>query len=827
MSDSSKQSSQIIPLDLIGSLVKEKKFKEALAEIREKERLKGIDRFSCEWGWLSFLTSKALRGVGKCEEALKKAQEALKILKNTQENERISEIQYNLGIIYSDLGDLRNAELQFQDAASTYRRIEDKKGIVKAYNALSRICFIKARYDLAIEYLNDGLEYCEEIQDQELAATMTGNLGTIYMITDRWEKARQNLLKSLELNKLCKNEGNVCRSYLSLGYLSTLLREFPRGEEYLKEAYRIIYENSFAREAAIYHEYSGELAFMRGEWEVAHQHYLKAIELGEQLAPKSSIISQAYRLLAELQVERGEHQKAQVSCEESLLASKRIGERLEEAITYRILGRIHSQNGHPAEVKRNLAKATSLLEDIGVRFHLAKTYLEMGKNNCFSSWEKMKFLGRAEDLASQLDTPYYLACVHVAFAELFFEKGELNETLSFLNKAKCVFERSCEKADLEALSDLEKKMQVKTPVHQSFFVNSSIGSPDSHFGPISGGTNSHLSSDMNHTVHTFADFVTQDKTTLEILESVGQIKDMDITVMLEGETGTGKDLLAKVIHHTSIRKDNRFVVVNCSALPETLFESELFGYKKGSFTGAVADKRGLLDEAMGGTLYLDEIGEVPLSVQVKLLRAIEEKEFVRIGEVKPRKVDFRVIAATNRDLDELVREGRFRSDLFYRLSAIRLKLPPLKEKKGDIPLLVKHFLKKYYPCMLKPYPQGEDHPPKPAVPTLDPRIMELFLKYDWPGNIRELENEVKRLLISSNGEGELSFELLARSLEKFTNGKPSQPTSLLSQIDQYEKEQIEKALTKSNGVKTKAARLLNIDESLLRYKMKKYNIISP
>jgi transcriptional regulator with PAS, ATPase and Fis domain len=818
MTDSSKQSSQIIPLDLIGSLVKEKKFKAALAEIREKERLKGIDRFSCEWGWLSFLASTALRGVGRCEEALKKAQEALKILKNTLENERIAEIQYNLGIIYSDLGDLRNAELQFKDAASTYRRVEDKKGIVRAYNALSRICFIKARYDLAIEYLNEGLEYCEEIQNQELAATMAGNLGTIYLITDRWEKARQNLLKSLELNRLCKNEGNVCRSYLSLGYLSTLLREFSRGEEYLQEAYRIIYENSFAREAAIYHEYSGELAFMRGEWDTAHQHYLKAIELGEQIAPQSAIISQAYRLLAELQMVRGEHQKALVSCEKSLTASKRIGERLEEAITYRILGRIYSQNGHLIEVKRNFDQAASLLEEIGVRLQLVKTYLDMSRSDSFNFWEKMKSLARAEDLASQLDSPYYLACVHAAFAQFFFQSGQPDEASNFLTKARCIFERLNEKKDLEALSDLEKKMKVKNLIHRSSSVNFSIGSPDSHLGPVSGGTNSDLS---------FTDIITQDKTTLEILESVKQIKDLDITVVLEGETGTGKDLLAKIIHYTSVRNDKRFVVVNCSALPETLFESELFGYKKGAFTGAVADKRGLLDESMGGTLYLDEIGEVPLSIQVKLLRAIEEKEFVRIGEVKPRKVDFRVIAATNRDLDELVREGRFRSDLFYRLSAIRLKLPPLREKKGDIPLLVEHFLKKYALCGSKPYPQGEDHISSSAVPTLDPRIMELFLNYPWPGNIRELENEVKRLLISSNGQGELSFELLARSLEKFANGKSSQPDSLKRQIDHYEREQIEKALTKCNGVKTKAARLLNIDESLLRYKIKKYNIISP
>jgi transcriptional regulator with PAS, ATPase and Fis domain len=310
----------------------------------------------------------------------------------------------------------------------------------------------------------------------------------------------------------------------------------------------------------------------------------------------------------------------------------------------------------------------------------------------------------------------------------------------------------------------------------------------------------------------FKDIITQNEQTLEMLENVQRVKDSDITILLEGETGTGKDLLAKVIHFTSIRKNKKFVVVNCAALPETLFESELFGHKKGTFTGASSDKKGLLDEAAGGTLYLDEIAEVPLPIQVKLLRAIEEKEITKLGEVKPRKVDFRVIAATNRNLEKLVEEGKFRSDLYYRLSVIKFKLSPLRERTKDIPLLVGHFIKKYatnggaQACML------------------DPKIMKLFLNYNWPGNIRELENDLKSLLAFVRDGDEIPFKLLADSLDKFNNGKSNNHTSLLSQIAEYEKEQIKRALAKSNWVKTKAARLLNIDEALLRYKVKKHNI---
>ncbi len=793
MKDSSKGSRQIIQLDLVESLLKDNKFKEALAEIREKETQKGLNRFSYEWGWLSHLAANALQGLGRCEEALNRAKEALGIFKNTPENAKLAQIQFNLGIIYSDLGDLRNSELQFTDAASTYRRVEDKKGIIRTYNELSRICFTKARYDTAIEYLDDGIIYCEEIKDQKLAATMVGNLGTVYMITDRWERARKNLLKSLDLNTICKNESNVCRSYLSLGCLSILLREFSKGKEYLRRAYHIIQENSFAREAAIYHEYSGELAFVQGDWEKANQHYLEAIKLGEQIAPKSTIVSQAYRLLAELQTERGEFQKAFISCEKSLLASKDVGERLEEAMVYRTLGRLYSQNGHLAEVKENFAQAIRMLEEIGAKFELAKTYLDMAKCEDFGFWERMKFLGRAEDSACQLDCPYYLAQVYVGFAELFSQDGKFAEAQDFLNRAKCRLERLDEKKDLELLSALEKKMEAHHPTNQSIFVNSSTG-------------------------FSFANIITQDKATLEMFENIWQIRDLDITILLEGETGTGKDLLAKIIHHTSNRKDSEFVVASCAAVPEGLFESELFGHKKGAFTGAVADKKGLLDEATGGTLYLDEIAEVPLSIQVKLLRAIEEKEIVPVGEVKPRKIDFRVIAATNRDLEELVNEGRFRNDLFYRLNVMRFKLPSLKQRHGDIPLLVKHFLEKHSAEV-----NGQNS--LSGIPALDPKIMDFFETYHWPGNIRELDNVVKRLLISSRGQDKISFDLLNK--DAFENGKSPQSDSLTRRIAEYEKEQIMEALIKANGVKTRAARLLNIDEARLRYKIKKYGITFP
>ncbi|NIN00553.1 MAG: tetratricopeptide repeat protein [candidate division Zixibacteria bacterium] len=806
--DSSKDACQVNELDLIESLLKEKKFKQALAEIRERATRTSPDRSSCEWGWLTHLAAKALQGLGRCEEALERAQEAFKVFKTTPENDRLAQIQYSLGVICSDLGDFRNAELHLRDAASTYRRVEDRKGITRTYNELSRLCFTTGKYDTAIEYLNDGLRYCQETEDQRLAATVLGNLGTVYTISDRWRKAQRNLRKSLKLNKICKREIDVSRCYLSLGYLSILLRQFSKAKDYLNRAFRIIAENNFTRELAIYHEYSGALELVRGDLEAAHHHLREAIGIGEEIAPKSAIISQSYRLLAELLLEKGDYQQALSSCRKSMQVCKDLGESLEEAANYRTLGLLHSHSDHPDEAKESFAKATRILENMGVKFELARTYQCMGKCTGFEFWERMKFLGRAEDLSSRLDSPYYLATVHADFARLFFENDKVTAAQDFLNRAESVFEQLGETKDVESLSPLEKQIQARQPSGQYVSVNSFSGARVQN----SGGS--------------FADIITGDSAVLKILENARQVKDLDVTILLEGETGTGKDLLAKAIHYTSNRKDNKYVVASCAALPESLLESELFGYKKGAFTNAVSDKKGLLDEAHGGTLYLDEIAEVPSPIQVKLLRAIEEKEIMRIGEVKPRKVDFRVIAATNKNLEELVNQGKFRTDLFYRLNVVRFELPPLRERRQDIALLVGYFLKKYWANGIGQNSTGNGQHPG-VMPTLDPRIMDLFLNYHWPGNVRELENDIKRLLISSRGEEAILFEHVVGSLDKFINGKICQPISLLDQKARLEKAEIEKALAKANGVKTKAARLLNIDEALLRYKMKKHNITFP
>ncbi len=311
----------------------------------------------------------------------------------------------------------------------------------------------------------------------------------------------------------------------------------------------------------------------------------------------------------------------------------------------------------------------------------------------------------------------------------------------------------------------------------------------------------------------FPNIITASHDMLDILDRVLQVKDSSISILIEGETGTGKDLLAKAIHYNSNRKDRRFVSVNCAALPETLLESELFGYKRGAFTGAEGEKVGLFEEADGGTFFLDEIGDMPLSIQVKLLRVIEEKEVVRLGETVPRRVDVRVISATNKDLKTMMEHGQFRQDLYYRLSTFGFRLPPLRERREDIPLLLRHFVQKFDPEV-----------------RLEPEAFNCLADYDWPGNIRELENEMKKLVLLAGEKKTISSYMISHRITDRANASAGTRTesngsfSLYEYLNRLERECVLKALRDSGWVKKHAAEKLSIPESTLRLKMKQYHL---
>ncbi|HBR50255.1 MAG TPA: DNA-binding response regulator [Nitrospira sp.] len=307
----------------------------------------------------------------------------------------------------------------------------------------------------------------------------------------------------------------------------------------------------------------------------------------------------------------------------------------------------------------------------------------------------------------------------------------------------------------------------------------------------------------------------------EIYAKIEQVADSRTTVLITGESGTGKELVAKALHYNSSRRERPFIALNCAALPETLIESELFGHEKGSFTDATARRVGQFELANTGTLFLDEIGDLSPITQAKLLRVIQEREFTRIGGVQPIKVDVRIVAATNKNLDDLVRKGLFREDLYYRINVISLYLPPLRERPEDIPLIANHFLEKRL-----------EEAQRPPI-EFGKEALELLTRYPWPGNVRELENFIEQAFIWSQHATEITPEHLPTSM-KSTSRSPSLRDdtlagrmSLEKAVMEFEREIILDALKRTNYVQTHAANLLGISRRMLKYRMDTLGIGRP
>jgi len=293
----------------------------------------------------------------------------------------------------------------------------------------------------------------------------------------------------------------------------------------------------------------------------------------------------------------------------------------------------------------------------------------------------------------------------------------------------------------------------------------------------------------------------------EIFATITRVAPTRATVLLAGESGVGKDMIARAIHQHSPRKDRPFVKINCTAIPENLMESELFGYEKGAFTGANTSKPGKFEQADTGTVFLDEIGDVPGSVQVKLLRVLQEREFERLGSNKTQHTDVRVIAATNVDLRAALEQGTFREDLYYRLNVVPINIPPLRERKEDIPYLVEHFAKKF---------GGE----------ISEGAMERLMSYHWPGNVRELENVVERSVLLAQGprveEGDVKIDMAPRRSSAAAGSDHFLPEGMT--LDEYEQTVIREALKRANGNKSQAARLLGLTRNALRYRLAQMGI---
>ena len=945
-------------LEHIEKLIMQKDFAEAEKNIDILQAEKVSDLSLAQQGELHYLTALLYGRLIRYEDGLNQARVAFELLKDTSENERIAKVHLLAGELYSDMGDLKNAEFELRDALAAYRRIGDQENRIEVYNQLARTCFIRAEYNRAIGYLNEAMEISLPLNKPILVAKLFANLGRIYLRLGEFREAKEKLLSSLDIYEELNDNNNSARVYLSVGYLYFSQRKFEQAEEFYAKAKDIIDKNKLARESAIFHEYYAEYYLEIGEYLQAQKHIQEAINIGKEIAPKSSIIAQSYRILAQIQFSQKKYEDAIETCDQFFKLP--LEEKLEQGIVYRVLGQIYKIQKKEELSKENFLNSITILEEIKAKFELAKTYLEAGKMGIFQYAQNLDYIQKSMLIFKQMDAQYHLASADMGLAQLQFESENYDEAITSLNAAVSLLENMKEEKLLlcvekmrnqientigqeslsikneyrifrKYLSDTEYKgiedgkidsalevLVKRTRADRGFVtligsdqeasiastfnldsgsatkilsglknLNSGyqyLGTPaiyskadsnpklstlfaehENKIGTLisiplkvngevsgflyldrkaNGVTIAFSSQEFNFAVAfsdllavklthlqkkkleqdnlrlrkqleercCFSNVITQNQEMLNALRKVEQAKDSTLPIIIQGETGTGKDLLAKAIHYNSNRKDKKFVAINCAAFPDTLLESELFGHKKGAYTGAVDDKKGLIEEADGGTLYIDEVADMPLATQVKLLRALEEKEITRLGETLPRKVDIRVISATNKKIEQEMEAGRFRKDLYFRLNAINVKLVALRNRKEDIPLLVEHFVKLY----------GKDDSQK-ELSQITPAMIELFMGHDWPGNVRELENEVRKLLALRDKNGDISSDILS---DKFSipENVNLRELSLYQRVEIWEKQNILKALIDNNWVKKTTASALSIPESSLRFKMKQYGL---
>lgn len=663
------------------------------------------------------------------EQALNSATEGLSQVISTGENHLIAELQSTAAQSLTELGRISEAERVYRDLVSTYRRLGDAEGVIKSLNRLSRVHFIKGKYDKAVEYLLEASDYADRHENRKWEAMIKGNLGTILNLTGEFHSALEFLTASARLNQQLGHRLNLCRAHLSLAYAQMYLRDYPAAERSLETAEPLL--EGFEAERISLMQYRATLLLLRANPAAALACAQAAMESAQEVAAEGASVCQLGRIIAESYYHLGDLVAALHWANRALEVARTKNLRVEIGSCLRLLALVAHDQGEVSISESMFVEAAAQFMECGARFDLAMTHL---------CWSRVAVdSNRSEHRA---------------------------EAVRILTSLK-----------LDRLYARQQTVRSEGSTGDIALVGKD---------PI------------------FADLVKQAKT----------CADSDISVLLLGETGSGKDQFARYIHRHSSRRKGALVVVNCAAIPVELAESEFFGFEKGAFTSASGSKIGLIEAADGGTLFLNEIGELPLSMQAKLLSALEEKRFFKLGSTTARNVDFRLIAATNVDLRQAVREGKFRADLYYRLAVMTLQIPRLAERCGDAFRLFQHFM------------ELERIDCSGVNPALLARLKDRCKEYDWPGNVRELKNHIDLFCLTEHRDAEAVCRRLIARLEPKQAEMAEVPValSLPEELERFEKSKIHAALDNSGGVIRRAASLLGLPEATLRSKMKKYQM---
>lgn len=694
------------------------------------------------------LIATAYCALGDQANALRMARRAQHFATAGGDSPVMAEIFMTLGRIQTETGDLKQAEKSFRDAESIFRRSDMLDDQSRALNLLAGLFFRQNEFAGALSILMDAIEIVRKGSDQKKLAFMMGNLGRIYTFTGSFVEARKHLQVNVEMSAELGDSLETVRAWLSLGYLSLLGGEFEAAENELANAKPLIDQLGCQREEVIYLTYLGELLYRSGRIAQAHKTLDQALFKANEIDPDSTLAARVTRHLAQLAVMQGNPQIARRLAARAMVVMEKAGNQVEIGALWKVRAMIAAECGKVDEGRKLFVKALDLIGESNVRPEKALALIEAGRSEVFSPRQRLTYLFRAEE---------------------FYSRRQLGKMLTEVQ---------------ESISSVQYTRSASTPP-----------SVETNTGTCENG----LRSDT--------DYVTACPQIIQFKKQLPAIARANLPLLLTGETGVGKDHLAKYFQSVA-RPDGPFVAINCASLPETLLESELFGYKRGAFTGADRDKTGLFVAASGGILFLDEVGDMPLSLQSKLLGVLENRKVVPLGSTEEISFDVKLVAATNRDLEQMVEAGEFRRDLYYRLSGIVFHIPPLRERKEDIGLLLKLFMSKLGLAQ--------------TSERLAPELVHRFVAYDWPGNSRELLNKVRRLEVMTELIAEGDLVELSRTI---FDGEPEPISqSLAERVEDFERKLLVEAMVAAHGNKSEAARMLGIHEATVRTKLKRYGI---